>query len=292
MGGFHLFQHHEQYLAPDTESQNSKPLNPYEDDIPYHPLGIDDLTKGTFHINVPSKEEIQDRSKSDWLAKGLVLVQITWFVMQCIARAPEKLPLTELEIVTLAYAMMNFGTYVCWWHKPLNVDRPVRVYEKSASDRRDGRLERGATPHGSRLPQSICMQLVFGLGKGIRFLVGIQDGDVKLSDKDKVPTFWSGNPTGPQVFHADIITLLVGLVFGAIHCIAWHFTFASHTEVILSNWCSFVYLGVLWVLVVCWPNYAVGLCYCHSSARCCLTLHHRSTCNCVSGIGISEVTSS
>ena len=51
--------------------------------------------------------------------------------VQCIARAVEHLPVTHLEIVTLAYAAMNFVTYVFWWNKPVNVNRPVRVFRKS-----------------------------------------------------------------------------------------------------------------------------------------------------------------
>ena len=82
-------------------------------------------------FTVPTKEEIEDKGKSDWLAKSLVLLQTSWFVMQCIARAVDHLPVTHLEIMTLAYAAMNFVIYIFWWNKPLNVNRPVRVFRKS-----------------------------------------------------------------------------------------------------------------------------------------------------------------
>ena len=52
--------------------------------------------------------QIKDKGKSDWLAKPLVLLQTSWFVMQCIARAIEHFPVTHLKIVTFAYATMNF----------------------------------------------------------------------------------------------------------------------------------------------------------------------------------------
>ena len=74
-----------------------------------------------------TKNEIQDRSKGDVLSKGLVVIQTGWFILQCIARRIEGLPLAELELVTLAFAAFNFVTYGLWWNKPLNVQCPFRV---------------------------------------------------------------------------------------------------------------------------------------------------------------------
>ena len=64
------------------------------------------------------KEDVKDKGDSGWLAKSL---QTSWFVMQCIARAVEHLPVTHLKIVRLAYAAMNFAIYIFWWNKPLKV---------------------------------------------------------------------------------------------------------------------------------------------------------------------------
>ena len=78
-----------------------------------------------------TKEEIKNKGKSDWLTKSLVLLQTSWFVMQCIAWGIEHLPVTHLEIVTLVYAAMNFVIYIFWWNKPLDVNWPVQVFRKS-----------------------------------------------------------------------------------------------------------------------------------------------------------------
>jgi hypothetical protein len=79
-----------------------------------------------------TKDEIQDKSKGDILSKTLVMIQTGWFVLQCIARGVERLPITELEIVTLAFAALNLVTYGLWWHKPLNVQCSFRVPKKIA----------------------------------------------------------------------------------------------------------------------------------------------------------------
>ena len=125
MGGFHLFK------RSSEEKSGTQSLS-QEDDVPLHPLLASDLTHDdVYSFAMPTEAEIKDKGKSDWLAKSLVLLQTSWFVVQCIARAIEHLPVTHLEIVTLAYAAMNFVIYVFWWNKPLNVNRPVRVFRKS-----------------------------------------------------------------------------------------------------------------------------------------------------------------
>ncbi|KAE9386645.1 hypothetical protein BT96DRAFT_867855 [Gymnopus androsaceus JB14] len=78
--------------------------------------------------NIPcSKAEIMDRSKADGLAKALALIQTIWFMAQVISRALQHLPITELEIATVAFVFLNFITYVTWQKKPFNVRYPILV---------------------------------------------------------------------------------------------------------------------------------------------------------------------
>jgi len=67
-----------------------------------HPLDINELRSSKYIFTMPTTEEIGDKGKSDGLAKAIVIVQTLWFVLQCIARGVRGLPITELEIVTLA----------------------------------------------------------------------------------------------------------------------------------------------------------------------------------------------
>ncbi|KAF8188028.1 hypothetical protein BJ912DRAFT_408550 [Pholiota molesta] len=77
-----------------------------------------------------TEEDIQDRSKGDDISKTFIVLQTTWFVVQCIARWSQRLPVTELEVVTLGFAMLNGITYGLWWDKPQNVGRPVFLESK------------------------------------------------------------------------------------------------------------------------------------------------------------------
>jgi len=78
-----------------------------------------------------TEEEIADRSKGDYLSKTIVLFQTTWFIGQCIARGAYGLALTELEVVTLAFATLTGVIYYFWWDKPLDVrcSIPVQLLE-------------------------------------------------------------------------------------------------------------------------------------------------------------------
>ncbi|CAA7268758.1 unnamed protein product [Cyclocybe aegerita] len=90
------------------------------------------LMAGKIHFPSFTREDIQDKSKADALAKGLAMLQTTWFIAQCIARATQKLPLTEMEVVTLGLAVLNVIVYILWWEKPLDIQRPFAVHFKDA----------------------------------------------------------------------------------------------------------------------------------------------------------------
>lgn len=125
MGGFHQFD----------DDQPGVCLLP-EDVITLVSAGV---------LTPPSEEEIKDRSKSDAFSKLIVLIQTLWFVMQCIARHIEHLPITELEVATLAYTVPILGIYICWWNKPLGVTQPIRisksVWDDATEDSASSRLD-------------------------------------------------------------------------------------------------------------------------------------------------------
>jgi hypothetical protein len=102
-----------------------------------HPLTPDELVylvqKG--YIDVPSitKKEIDDKSKGDMMSKGITIVQTGWFVMQCLARWFRRLPVEELELVTLAFAVTNTMTYLFWWNKPINSQCTVPILSQETN---------------------------------------------------------------------------------------------------------------------------------------------------------------
>lgn len=89
-------------------------------------LGLDGLLflarRGHF-LRIPDAQ-ISDKSKADYLAKGLVCFQVSWFVGQGITRKIAGLPITLLEF----HAFVNIGcsllTFSLWFTKPLAIKTP------------------------------------------------------------------------------------------------------------------------------------------------------------------------
>ena len=78
------------------------------------PDGIHFLAReGTF-VDIPSAA-ISDKSKANLLGKGLVCIQVLWFVVQCVARKVTRYPLVLLEINTMVHVICGLLMYVLWW---------------------------------------------------------------------------------------------------------------------------------------------------------------------------------
>ncbi|KAG2136382.1 uncharacterized protein EDB93DRAFT_1169690 [Suillus bovinus] len=94
---------------------------------------LDFVRDGSVDIPVIMKADIEDRSKGDALSKGIAIIQLAWFVFQLAARYVQNLPMTLLEIDTLAVAALTGIAYGFWWKKPKDVGRPYAVYWKTAT---------------------------------------------------------------------------------------------------------------------------------------------------------------
>ncbi|KAF8644493.1 hypothetical protein AX16_008433 [Volvariella volvacea WC 439] len=101
-------------------------------------LGVE-RKEGGIMLPTISEDEIQDKAKGDFLTKLVVVIQTSWFVIQCIARHAQGLVVTEIELVTLAFATLNVITYLLWWSKPLNAEYPI--YFKKNGDRTSGPMK-------------------------------------------------------------------------------------------------------------------------------------------------------
>ncbi|KAF7979471.1 hypothetical protein HWV62_42293 [Athelia sp. TMB] len=100
-----------------------------ENDQPVSALTPDDVLdlvkQGT--LIPPTLAELEDRGKADAISKTVAVVQTLWFIIQCVARRVERLPMTQLEIMTLAYTAIAILMYGFWWNKPLNIACPIRI---------------------------------------------------------------------------------------------------------------------------------------------------------------------
>jgi hypothetical protein len=176
-------------------------------------------------------EDIMDKSKGDALSKGLALAQGLWFTTQCVARVHQRLAVTELEVATLAFAVVNVFIWLLWWDKPLDVQRQIVVGP-------------------AKLPDALPITMV-RVPRFIRFLsaiLGISDAyKYDPLSSTSVLSFWSlsvdelDNIQGLLPF---AIEASVGTVFGAIHCAAWNADFPTTAEKWMWRSCSSLIVAI------------------------------------------------
>ncbi|KAJ7209305.1 hypothetical protein GGX14DRAFT_697902 [Mycena pura] len=199
-----------------------------------HPI----VTKEQVHkhigdISKVREKTIKDKSKGDALSKGVALLQELWFVTQCLARAVQHLPLTELEVATLAFVILNVFIWVLWWGKPLDVHDPIAIGS-------------GDVPEFQ--PQ------VLGWGKRLLGLLGFPYYDYNPVLSNSVPSFWSmskaDNTSGKYHTIPGFAEFIVGSVFGAIHFAAWNASFPSSYEKWIWRSCALLVTAIPLLILV------------------------------------------
>ena len=108
------------------------------------------------------EEELQSRGESDWIVKSVAISQIIWFLIQTLSRRLQDYPVTALEILTVALIFPSLLTYGFSWYKPQNVEYPVTIPLRNASQIEPTNLKE---EEGSPIPVVIfgVFVLVFGL---------------------------------------------------------------------------------------------------------------------------------
>lgn len=165
-----------------------------------------------------TKEEIFDKSKVDTLFKTVATLQILWLVVSVIIRKMHDLPISLLEVCTVAFATIAIATYAANWAKPKDVEVPIELPQSVAPTKGDCML--GAL-HGESF-----------------FKRTLRPSQPRLSKLNhRAATSWriTNDMFRPQAQSAQYSTLTYALAlstmcFGGIHCAAWQNYFPSRTE--------------------------------------------------------------
>ncbi len=169
------------------------------------------------------KEEIDDKSKGDGLAKAIVLIQTLYFLIQLLARVAQRLTITKLEIMTLAYALLCGMLYLFWWHKPYNVQRPISVRIEDFTPQVPPPTGKGGIAR--IMNGGFVLNLhrsIIGDGEGLEVLQELAD-DPELSMNINLHRL------------ATASSFLTATAFGGVHCIAWNFEFTTRAERLVWN---------------------------------------------------------
>ena len=167
--------------------------------------------------------ELKDRSKGDSFIKGFAILQITALVIQIIARSFQNLTTTLLEITVLAFAACAFVTYILLWHKPQDVKEPIYIdIDKILTREQIIKL-------AARAPVATLLIHDFWLhGVSIRAQA---DNIFPWTPGIKIRLPFTKN----TILMSPVVLGIGGggVLFGAVHFVAWNFTFPSPTERLL-----------------------------------------------------------
>ncbi|KAG2123637.1 hypothetical protein BD769DRAFT_1653122 [Suillus cothurnatus] len=211
MGGFMLYV-------------NGKPratLKPYE--------LIRFIREGSVEMPVIVEADIEDRSKGDALSKGIVILQLAWFILQLVSRYIQNLPITLLEFNTLALATLTGIAYGLWWKKPKDVKRPYAVYWKGTVPPSELAYEHVHVKSPTESWGDFLTNCVYPFVS----LMGWETQNSSRAVHSRRVSSVGGYDEIYVPLRHSLIVCLGGAAFGGIHCLGWNVLFRGHAEQIL-----------------------------------------------------------
>ena len=131
MGGLTLVNPvSEEKDAAQTETDQSDSQQPAAREVMSYEQFVHFVNDPTFDFPIITEADINDRTRGDGLSKSIAVLQTSWFIVQCIARAVEHRAVTELELGTLGLCPVTLLTYIFWWHKPLDAKTQIPILLK------------------------------------------------------------------------------------------------------------------------------------------------------------------
>ena len=104
-------------------------------------------------------DDINDKSKSDAFARAVSVIQITWIIVQVIARIVRGLAVSQLEIAVVAFSVCAIIIYAICWKMPKGVLVPYTVLSYPGAIPRDIVSIKGSVFAGSGLQGLFGLQI-------------------------------------------------------------------------------------------------------------------------------------
>ncbi|OCH88525.1 hypothetical protein OBBRIDRAFT_795147 [Obba rivulosa] len=198
-----------------------------------HVASLSDMITLTGHGVISCRpsysKDIRDKSKADTLSKLITIFQAMWFVIQCIARHVQHLPLSTLELGTLGYVAITFMMYGVWTHKPKDVRTCIVIEVKEAwcnqnwirfLDKQQTDSEQTGQPKRKAMANTVDPLYWLRLWSMPLLLSSSRMGQELRNDKST------------RRF-ASLVYVVVCISFGVWHCVAWNNYFPSRIEQLL-----------------------------------------------------------
>ncbi|KAK0199449.1 hypothetical protein DFS33DRAFT_234988 [Desarmillaria ectypa] len=238
--------------------------------------------------------EIEEKCKADAFSKAIAIIQISWFVLQCLARRIQHLPIVPIEMSALAFSLVSIVLYMIWWYKPFDVQVHIVLPLGAKLDYAD-HVDRGHVGLFRRINDWYYNVLVAVYG---------------CADDDTIPTIETGVseiyvadyndnlslPSTPAVLRW-LAAWAVGALFGSMYLVDWSYEFPSNVELILWRASSIAITSIpLWFLV---QGYSFFFCpshlsmvfaaSCYIAARMCIIVVALMSLRCILPAALVEV---
>jgi hypothetical protein len=185
------------------------------------------------------ESEMTGRSAADGLSKLIAMLQVLWFITQCIERLRLHLSITELEVVTAAFATLNLMVYIFWWYKPLGVDQQIILYSRNLTSKEATSpplLNSSSKGSKCNLEPEVARETEGAESASMQYMINSMFGTHRLQDahlkqsNGRVGMLWAGLLHDVQGTPFFIGFFIVPCIFGAIHIAAWDIQFVTVGE--------------------------------------------------------------
>ena len=207
--------------------------------------------------------EIEDKNKFDALTRILTMLQLSWFVINTLARTVLGKAISTLELSTLGFIFCTLFTYFFWRQKPQDVSCPIIIRPKVPLA--DILVQAGpvaARPY-SHTPLDFATRRDHHFGTVWRYTINLAKyfGFHWHQDATKRPIqkIWDDQFLDVPIW-AHIPLAFAQFGFAGIHLAAWNFHFPSLGERFMWRLCSVyiicaiatTWVMMIWMFVV-WP---------------------------------------
>ncbi|KAJ5512256.1 hypothetical protein N7463_001808 [Penicillium fimorum] len=213
---------------------------PKIDLLPSFPLDAKQLyilvKEGYIDYPLLEEEEIKDKSKSDGLARLITIAQALWFSFNCIFRFAQGLFVTSLELTTLSFILVFVVTSYCWYHKPMDINRPIILKPKKSLAIIRSNLDQHSESKWYETPLEFLSRDEWFCSRFWKYYIQILHYmHIPLFTRprrrpyDRIPSHFIPNVDT----QAEIICAPTILLFSSIFLVAWNSDFPSATEKVL-----------------------------------------------------------
>lgn len=201
------------------------------------------------YMDLPTITEVEigDRNKADSFTRAMAIVQTIWFTVNVFGRVAQGLFVTTIELTTLSFLFLMTCCSICWWHKPMDVLRPLTVPVDvdlsavlSANDT--------STKSFGRTPLSfinrrewLASQFWAYYVQMLRKVLFLPRSTTKSTAADHFPSIDFHEPD----LKWELIAGWAVPAYGAIFMAAWNFSFPTTTEHLLWRISAIINLAVL-----------------------------------------------